>query len=63
MVLKLLDVAALLPSLEAFGPGIVDQGDLLSPLDEAVEIVGPDRVLILIGRKSEGLAKLRRDER
>ena len=62
MILKLFDVTAFLPVLHAFGPGIINQRHLLRPLDEAVEIIRPDSVLELVGRQTEALAELRRDE-
>ena len=61
-IVQLLDIAAFLPCLDSIRAGIIEQPHILRTLDEPVEIIGPDCILILIGRQAETLAQLRRNE-
>ncbi len=62
VVLQLLDVSAFLAGLEALGPAVIDEPDVLRALDHPVEVVGPYAVLVLVGGQAEAFAELGRDE-
>ena len=53
---QLFYIAALFTGLNVLGAGIEEHPDILRALNHAVEIVGPDGVLILVGRKPESFA-------
>ena len=61
--LQLADVAALLAAAAEFRARVEYQPYILRTLDKAVEVVGPDGILILVCRQAESLSEFGGDER
>ena len=58
-----MDKATHLARLQSVTPRVIEQADMAGTVDQAIEMVGPDTVLVLVCRQAETTAQVVRDKR